>query len=141
MGVPPVDKVTLMCYNLLNPLENPNKNSILDLSELKSYLNVQMKYPKHLDIALPIYSWAQIYHNERYEGVLYANTKQLKKILKQEKSLWYSVTQDTVINNTFLRVGDKIKYEEIDAGKISDAISLLKKHIDIDKKQLLHYFI
>ncbi len=99
-----------------------------------------MKYPKHLDIALPIYSWAQIYHNERYEGVLYANTKQLKKILKQEKSLWYSVTQDTVINNTFLRVGDKIKYEEIDAGKISDAISLLKKHIDIDKKTTIALF-
>ncbi|MBK7469002.1 MAG: hypothetical protein IPJ43_20660 [Saprospiraceae bacterium] len=31
MGVPPVDKVMLMCYNLLNPLENLKQNSILDL--------------------------------------------------------------------------------------------------------------
>ena len=132
MGVPPVDKATLMCYNLLNPLENPSKNSILDLSELKSYLNVGKKYPKHLDIALPVYSWAQVYHNERFSELLYTNPKSLKNILKQEKSLWYNVTQDTVINNTYLRVGDKIKYEQIDAEKIKEAITLLKKNIDFD---------
>ncbi len=140
MGVPPVDKVMLMCYNLLNPLENPDKNSILDLSELKRYLNVREKYAKHLDIALPVYSWAQVYHNERFSEVLYTNTKVLKNILKQEKPLWYGVTQDTVINNTYLRVGDKIKYEEIDAQKVRDAIELLKKNIDFDKNTTIALF-
>ncbi|MBK6962825.1 MAG: hypothetical protein IPH20_02555 [Bacteroidales bacterium] len=140
MGVPPVDKATLMCYNLLNPLEIPNKNSILDLSELKSYLNVSQKYPKHLDIALPVYSWAQVYHNERFSELLYTNIKLLKNILKQEKPLWYNVTQDTVINNTYLRDGDKIKYEEIDAKKIRGAIALLKKNIDFDKNTTITLF-
>jgi hypothetical protein len=140
MGVPPVDKVTLMCYNLLNPIENPDKNSILDLSELKSYLNVHEKYPKHLDIALPVYSWAQVYHNERFSGVLYTNTKKLKSILTQEKPLWYSVKQDTVINNTYLRIGDKVKYEEIDSEKIKGAITLLKKNIDFDKNTTIALF-
>jgi hypothetical protein len=108
-------------------LENPKKNSILDLSELKSYLKDVKTYPMHLDIALPIYSWAQVYHNELFSAVLYTDTKQLKTILKHEKSFWYSVTKDTVINNTYLRVGDKIKYEEIDAAKIKSAITLLKQ--------------
>jgi len=140
MGVPPVDLLTLMCYNLLNPLENPSKNSILDLSELKGYLQDVRKYPKHLDIALPIYSWAQVYHNELFSAVLYSDTKQLKTILKQEKPLWYSVVKDTVINNTYLRVGDKIKYEEIDATKIKSAISLLKQYIDFDKNTTVTLF-
>jgi hypothetical protein len=140
MGVPPVDKVTLMCYNLLNPLESPDKNSILDLSELKSYLNVHEKYPKHLDVALPVYSWAQVYHNERFSGVLYTSTKELKNILKQEKPLWYSVTQDTVINNTYLRIGDKIKYEEMDAERIKSAIMLLKKNIDFHNNTTIALF-
>lgn len=140
MGVPPVDKVTLMCYNLLNPLENPSKNSILDLSELKSYLKGAQAYPKHLDIALPIYSWAQVYHNERFSAVLYADTKQLKRILKQEKPLWYNVTQDTIINNTYLRVGDKIKCEEMDATKIKNAITLLKKYITFDSNTTVTLF-
>lgn len=133
MGVPPVDKVTLMCYNLLNPLENPSKNSILDLSELKSYLKNMRNYSKHLDIALPIYSWAQVYHNEHFSAVIYPDSKQFKSILKQERPLWYSVTIDTVINNTYLRIGDKIKYEEIDAEKIRSTIKLLKQYIDFDK--------
>lgn len=37
MGLPPVDKATLMCYNLINPLGNENKNSILNINELESY--------------------------------------------------------------------------------------------------------
>lgn len=140
MGVPPVDKAMLMCYNLLNPLENPDKNSILELSELKSYLNVSEKYPLHLDFALPVYSWAQVYHNERFSEVLYTNTKLLKNILKQEKPLWYSVTHDTVINNTYLRDGDKIKYEEIDAEKIKATIELLKKYIDFNQNTTVALF-
>jgi hypothetical protein len=140
MGVPPVEKVTLMCYNLLNPLENPSKNSILDLSELKNYLKGSRTYSKHLDIALPIYSWAQVYHNEHFSAVLYTDTKQLKTILKQDKPLWYSVIKDTVINNTYLRIGDKIKYEEIDAEKIKSTIALLKQHIKFDKNTTVTLF-
>lgn len=140
MGVPPVDKVMLMCYNLLNPLENPGKNSILDLSELESYLKDVRTYPKHLDIALPIYSWAQVYHNERFSAILYSDTKQLMSVLTQDKPLWYTVTQDTVINNTYLRVGDKIKYEEIDYAKLKPVIAMLKRYIDFDKNTTVALF-
>lgn len=140
MGVPPVDKVMLMCYNLLNPVENPNKNSILDLSELKSYLEGVPTYPKHLDIALPIYSGVQVYHNECFSAMLYTDAKQLKTILKLEKPLWYSVTKDTVINNTYLRVGDKIKHEEMDANILKSAIALLKQNIDFEKNTTVALF-
>lgn len=140
MGVPPVDKVTLMCYNLLNPLQNPTKNSILDLSELKSYLNIDKKYPKHLDIALPVFSWAQVYHNGRFSEVMYTNEQYLKSIWEQQNPLWYLVSRDTVIDDIYLRVGDKIKYEQNDAGKIKEAIRLLKKNIDFDKNTTVVLF-
>ncbi|MEM0544143.1 hypothetical protein WFZ85_16275, partial [Flavobacterium sp. j3] len=68
MGVPPVDKVMIMCYNLINPLENENKNSILDLAELESYLISVPKYHKHIVIAFPIYSWMQVYLNKRFSN-------------------------------------------------------------------------
>lgn len=140
MGVPPVDKVMLMCYNLISPLENPGKNSILDLTELKSYLKNSGKYEKHLDIALPIYSWAQVYHNEKFSNLIYVDSKQLKSILKQEKPLWFIVTKDTVVNNTYLRIGDRIKYEEIDAAKIKSAIKMLKQHVAFDKTTTIALF-
>lgn len=134
MGVPPADKATLMCYNLINPLADQSKNSILDLKELKSYLNVRKKYPLHLDIALPVYSWMQVYQNNKFTNVLY-DVKDIKPHLKEIKPLWYEVQKDTVINyETYLRVGDRIKYEEITADKINKAIAMIKKNIKLDKK-------
>jgi hypothetical protein len=60
--------------------------------------------------------------------------------LKQEKPLWFSVTKDTVINNTYLRTGDQIKYEEIDAKKIGATIALLKKNLYFDKNTTVALF-
>lgn len=140
MGVPPVDKATLMCYNLINPLENPSRNSILDLEELKSYLDIKQKYPLHLDVALPLYSWAQIYQNNQFVKVVYTGNK-FKDNLKKIKPFWYEVTKETTINyETYLRVGDKIKYEEIDAGQVNNAISILKKKLKMDKEITVSLF-
>ncbi len=140
MGVPPVDKVSLMCYNLMNPLENAKKNSILDLDELESYLKTNSKYPKHIDVALPIYSWMQVYHNERFSNVLYANNEQIKKVLKEDKPLWFTVIKDTTVAGNYLRIGDKIKFEEINAAKINKTIEILKRHIDFDEHTTVSLF-
>lgn len=43
--------------------------------------------------------------------------------------------KDTVINyETYLRMGDKIKYEEITADKINKAIAIIRKNIKFDKE-------
>lgn len=140
MGVPPVDKATLMCYNLINPLENHNKNSILDLEEMKQYLDTDNAYPLHLDIALPTYSWMQVYQNNQFSKVIYTDVKATKKILKPVKPLWYEVKKDTVIEDTYLRIGDKIKLEELTADNIRKAISMIKKHVKLDKNTTITLF-
>ncbi len=141
MGIPPVDRATLMCYNLINPLENHAKNSILDLKELESYLTVNDKYPIHLDVALPIYSWMQVYQNNQFSEVIYNDLKTVKTIMKPIKPLWFEITKDTVVNyNNYLRVGDKIKYEETTAKKILEAIKIIKKNIRFDKNATVTLF-
>lgn len=140
MGVPPVDKATLMCYNLINPLENHDKNSILDLDELKSYLNTNNKYPLHLDVALPVYCWMQVYQNNQFSNVIYTNNKTVRKILKPIKPLWFEVFRDTVIEETYLRVGDKIKYEEMNADKIKKAINVIKNNVNLGKEVTVTLF-
>ncbi len=140
MGVPPVDRVTLMCYNLLNPLENHNKNSILDIDELKSYLNINEKYPLHLDVALPIYSWMQVYQNNLFSKIIYTDATSIKSILKSNKPLWYDVTKDTVVDNFYMRIGDKVKLEEVNSTKLLDVIALLKKEIEFDSETTITLF-
>ena len=140
MGVPPADRATLMCYNLLNPIENPQKNAILDVNELELYLENTKPYPVALDIALPIYSWAQVYHNEVFSDILYCDLDDLKPIMKQEKPMWYSVLSDTLICEVYLREGDQLKCEEMNAEKIKEAISLLRKYVDINENTTVSLF-
>ena len=132
MGTPPVDRATLMCYNLLPPLENKNVNSILDQEILKSYLNSH-DYPLHLDVALPVYSMMQLYQNGKFSGIIY-DTQQLLPVLKQKDKLWYEATEDIVVGQNFIRKGDQIKYEQVDADQIEQAISIIKRRTNLDKK-------
>ena len=130
MGTPPVDKAMLMCYNLVKPLSSTNKNSILDLKELDSYLNLKKDYDLPLDVALPIYSWTHWYQNNHFSGLLTLGSKEIKTFAKPIKSLWYEVTKDTTLNNeTYFRKGDQLKCEEINATLINDAISIIKKNV------------
>lgn len=140
MGVPPVDRATLMCYNLLNPLESKKQNSILDVEELSKYLNVSSKYPLHLDIALPIYSWMQIYQNNQFQGVVYNDLEYLKGKMKTIEPYWYEMTEDVEIDNHYLRIGDKIKFEEINKQTIDKAIQVLKKNIKFDNTTTITLF-
>ncbi len=131
MGVPPVDKAMLMCYNLINPIENEGKNSILDIKELKSYFDTDKKYPLKLDIALPLYSWVMVYQNNHFNEVMYTDTKNLKKILRQQKPMWYEVTKDTLIDGFYLRAGDKVKVEETTPEQMPEAIAAIKDKIHL----------
>lgn len=130
MGVPPVDKAMLMCYNLINPVENQDKNSILDIKELSSYLTGR-NYPLKLDIALPVYSWVMVYKNNHFDQVLYTNTKQLKKILRRQRQMWYEVSKDSVIDGYYIRTGDKVKVEETTTAQIHEAIAAIKDKVPL----------
>jgi len=132
MGIPPVDRATLMCYNLIKPLSDTQKNSILDLKELDSYLNLKKGYDLPLDVALPIYSWTHWYQNNRFAGLLTMGSKEIKTFARPIKPLWYEVTKDTVINwKTYFRKGDQLKCEEVDAKTITEAITIIKKNVEL----------
>lgn len=141
MGVPPVDKAMLMCYNLIKPLSNKDKNSILDITELKSYLNEKRSYPMHLDVALPVFYWTQWFQNNHFSGLLNINSSDIAGFTKPVKPMWYAVTKDsTYQNDTFFKKGDEIKCEEVAAETIKEAISIIKKNVELDKTTTISLF-
>lgn len=143
MGIPPVDKAMLMCYNLIKPLSEKDKNSILDNTELEKYLKISKKYPIHLDVALPIFYWGHWYQNNQFNGLLSINSKVLEKCgnrLTERKATWYEITKDTTINYEYIRKGDLIKCEEVSTKTLHKTITLLKKHIPFDDKITVSLF-
>lgn len=141
MGVPPVDKATLMCYNLIKPLTNKDQNSILDIKELALYLDKKRDYPIHLDIALPVFNWTQLYQNNQFAGLKQIEKSQIETFAKVVKPMWYEVQKDTTIDwSDYYRVGDQIKYEEVSTATLQQAIQLIKKNIQLDKKTTITLF-
>lgn len=140
MGIPPVDRAVLMCYNLLNPLTNEDKNSILSANELKKYLAGSGKYPVHLDFALPVFAWMQVYQNNQFQGIIYPRPNEIKSNLKPLKKLWYEVTTNWETGSLYLRAGDKVKLEDVSAATIKETISLLKKYAVTGKKHSVIFF-
>ena len=140
MGVLPVDRAMLMCYNLISPMDAGTRNSILDLPELEKYLVGAKKYPIPLDLALPIYSAALIVQNNRFVGIHYFDIESLKKHLQVDKEPWYYSKMDTVLNNFYLRKGDKVKLESISASRIQEALKIIRKNVTFKQGMTLSLF-
>ncbi len=134
MGVLPVDKAMLMCYNLNNPLSKKTENSILENKVLESYLKDVKKYPIHVDIAFPVFNWVLLYKNNTYSGIIYPQlTTRLKDCLKQIEDNWFVVEKDIFIyeNNILLKAGDKLKIEEVSTETLKKSIASIQKYVEL----------
>lgn len=132
MGIPPVDKVFLMCYSTSSPLENSDKNSILDVNTLKSYLSKLEDYPlKNIEVALPIYSWGIVTnHLGKHKLINALSEKNLenpnfRKISETE----VEIQKDGFYFGNYLNKGFKIKIEEISEDQLQDVVNFLDKKI------------
>ncbi|WP_143884928.1 hypothetical protein [Chryseobacterium binzhouense] len=131
-GIPPVEKVYLMCYSTSSPLEHSDKNSILDLNIMKSYLAQLENYPiEKIDVALPIYSWGIVTnHLGKHKLINALSTKDLdhagfKKISENK----IEVIKDGFYFRHFLSKGFTVKVEEISEKHLDEAIQFLDKKI------------
>jgi hypothetical protein len=140
MGIPPVDRAMLMCYNLLPPLAYEDRNSILETKELAAYLEGTAAYPLPLDVALPVFSWIHVYHNRQFSGVLNRSEAELKSHTKRLKPLWYEVTSEFTLEGQLLRPGDRLKCESASPETIANTIRLLNKHLEFDETTTLSLY-
>lgn len=132
MGVPPVSKVYLMCYSTSSPLENDNKNSILDVSILKNYLSTLQAYPiKNIEVALPLFSWGIITNHLGKHKLVNALSVSdlelpgLKKISETEAI----VEKNGFYFGFFFNKGFKIKIEEISQKQLKEVAHFLDRKL------------
>jgi hypothetical protein len=140
MGVLPVDRAMLMCYNLIPPFDAGDRNSILNLNELNKYLVGADTYPIPFDIALPIYSSVQVYQNNSFAGIIYNEDSTFMSKTKKLNNTWYLSKIDTVINDIFLRKGDKLKIEKTTFKTLNRAIKSIIEHVKLDENPTISFF-
>lgn len=148
MGIPPVKKVYLMCYSTSSPLENSDKNSILEVQVLKNYLRTIENYPiSEIAVALPNYSWGIVTNVLGKKKLINAlsrknlNQKGLKRTAQNEAV----VEQAGFYFGHYLDKGTTIKVEEIRPEQRTEVIQFLnqklKKPYSIIYYHLDHRFI
>jgi hypothetical protein len=136
-GIPPVDKGLLMCYNMGN-LRNPGvENSILDISELKKYIDRLSSYPLPLDVALPVFDWYVWFRHERFKGLIHG--PDLGEGFPGTKKTVFH--QDTTINGYTFETGDWLRYENSPASAIKKTAELITEKLSSKKINVVLYHL
>ncbi len=141
-GVPPVDKVVLMCYNMddIDHFETPN--SILSTDVLAQYINENTRYELPLDLALPIYQWGLIFRLGKLS--LIANDLSKKDVansnFKKVTKNIYQVLNNHYLNGIYMCKGDLIRLETSSPTVIKATINILNSS-DLTFNQLILYHI
>ena len=131
-GIPPVKKVYLMCYATSSPLENLDKNTILDVATLKNYLSKLEDYPVKMDVALPIYSWGIVTNHLGKRKLINALTEEDLQNQNFEKlgNSTYRILKDGFYFGMYLNKNFTIKVESIPENDILEVQKFIDKKIN-----------
>lgn len=141
-GVPPLDKMVLMCYATENPSEVEEKNSILDVDLAKDYLQDLEHYPITLDVALPIYSWAIVTnHLGKIKLINSFTPNDLEgKPVKSLGNGRYEVEDDFFLDQFYVSKGFKIKVEMIQPETLTAIKQFINRKLEYDYR-LIYYHL
>lgn len=114
---PPVDRGVLMVYNTGKVTDPKTRNSILDLDDVKVYLNGN-PYDLPLDFAYPTFSWYVWFHNNTYKGLLH--------------------DQPDV---SFFEAGDTVRYEQVGFSDLMSLDSLVRLKLPADNASIILYHL
>lgn len=136
-GVPPVDKGLLMCYNMGNLRQAQTRNSILDETELRKYINNLKTYPLPLDVALPVFDWWVLFEGDRYKGLL----REFEPGEVWEKKKHIEFAADTVVNGYAFKSGQWLRHEAADAKDVQRCANLVSERLATTKLTVILYHL
>jgi hypothetical protein len=141
MGIPPVDKGMLMCYNLGKITAPGTHNSIFDIQELKQYLDGK-KYPLPLDLAFPVFGWYAWFRDNKFKRIVYNDESFIADttVFAEEPSQRYRVSRDTVIDDQYFREGDLLRMEFPDQRELSAAVDLMTDKVPGYQRIAFYYW-
>jgi hypothetical protein len=142
-GVPPADRVMLMCYNMGNLRKYGTQNSILDQTELEKYLgNNLAAYSMPVDIGLPLFSWAVVFRQNQYIGIaekLEVSKLNNTKLFTANEHNMYAVKENLPVYG--LQRTDEIRWESISPELLQQTAAFVQKHISSDSVNIIYFHL
>ncbi|WP_241676569.1 hypothetical protein [Flavobacterium pectinovorum] len=139
--IPNVDSGVLMYYNM-GTIAPDAANSIYDKKIAERYLKSLKKYPLHLDLALPIYSWGVHIRNQKVIGLRSKiNVNELNKDqnFEQINAVFFKVKQSNYKNGVFYEENDLLKTEAISPEDLLEMADDLDDNLAQKPKEIIFY--
>lgn len=142
-GIPPAHKVLLMCYNMGNLRQFGTQNSILDISELRKYVNENLsKYPMEVDIALPLFSWAVVFEGAKYVGIAkrltFGDLKNKSFFSQMDNGLYEAVVN---LPDFGIKQHHIVRYEESKLPELRALAKCLSSYLSAKPINLVYYHL
>jgi len=142
-GIPPVNRVMLMCYNMGNLRQYGNQNSILEISELKKYLGDNISsYPLPVDVGLPLFKWAVAFRNKEYAGI----SKRIKYVDLINKNQFifignnvYKAAKD--LPEFGLNEADEVRWEDVSVPDLQQTAGYLSRFLKHDTINIIYFHL
>jgi len=139
-GVPPVDYGVLMYYNMSNIAEFNTKNSILDNDIAKKYHYNFENYKLKLKLALPLYSQAIQFRENKalsiFEGV---EKKDFDSNFLQIAPNLYKVLNSTYFQGRYIYKDDVFRFEDTEEKELKIALNDFLKLSDNRFDEVIFY--
>lgn len=142
-GIPPVDRGTLMFYNMDAVTDSTTANSILDLEIAQQYFYNFDEYTIPLDVALPLFKWGVVQRRGRVvqlinhlDTQLLANEQRFRKVKKHH----YTVLESHYLNGFYIYKNDQIRLESVSKETLERSAQLLNKQLQRDTLLNLTYY-
>jgi hypothetical protein len=130
--VPPVERGTLMFYNMGKFSADLDARMIFDADSAAKYLARIDDYPLPLDVALPIWSWTVHLRDDMVVGLMQStDPAELPALdfLAADGPERFVATRSAFLHGTFLREGDVLKVEVTGPAETSAAEAMLAPHL------------
>jgi hypothetical protein len=132
-GIPPANAVCLMIYNIGNPRQWEEENSIATEAAARAYFPQKLApYPLHLDIALAQFRWGVHYRAGKLHSFVHDITHtdlQNKELFLPLSKNRFEVQRDTFISKTHLLAGDRIRFESVSHELNSSLVKMVAPYL------------
>lgn len=127
--VPPVDNGVLMVYNTGSFNDPDASNSIIDAKDVEPYLKHLPKYPLHLDVAYPTYSWQLLFRKRQFIGLLSGlNLTDTTQFSSRGENVFVA-KRDIPYNDRLILKGDMVRQETSEFEDISNVKRMIDRKL------------
>ena len=143
-GIPPVNRGTLMFYNMGDIQKKDTVNSIFDSGNAEKYIASVKNYPLPLDAGIALFSWGLLFDDHELLKIIYPlhpSDMTMDTLFSETQHDVFTAQYDGYYRGSFVDKGDEIRIEEMDPARSLSSAQMLAGEMKNDSICVILYHL